>query len=239
MYQDGIPVFTSHNLAAAQESIHYPLSQIKNPENILLVSAEGGAMAEVEKHRPVSVDFVEIDPEITKVLFRFRLMKKIPGLNIINQDARAWLTETARLYDAVIVNLPEPETFQINRIFTDRFFELTRTHLTSGGVLSFSVEGYENYIAEPLRRKVSSLYNTVSRYFRYYVLLPGKKIFFLCSNRKLETDIPRLLSEKGIDAWYVNNFFYGNLTAERISSLNRALLPDAPLNLDEKPQRRR
>ena len=73
-------------------------------------------------------------------------------------------------YDAIIVNLPEPETFQINRFFTDRFFELARRRLKPDGILSFAMQGYQNYPAEPQRLKYSSLYNTAVEYFEQVVL---------------------------------------------------------------------
>ena len=79
-------------------------------------------MAELEKYRPASVDYVELDPQVADVQFRFGLIKKIPGLNVIHQDGRAYLSDSNKIYDAIIVNLSEPDTFQINRFFTDRFF---------------------------------------------------------------------------------------------------------------------
>ena len=60
------------------------------------------------------------------------------------------------------------------------------------------MNGYDNYLAEPQRRKLSSLYNTVTDYFDNVLLLPGQKIFFLCSSQPLSTDIPELLVKKDI-----------------------------------------
>ena len=126
LFEDGSPSFSSQNLTVAEEAIHYPLSQIDNPKNILIISAESGMMAQVEKHQPGSVDFVELNPDVSNVLFRFNMIRKIPGLNVINQDGRAYLSASQKVYDAVIINLPEPTTFQINRFFTDRFYEIVR-----------------------------------------------------------------------------------------------------------------
>ena len=130
-------------------------------------------MEELHKYALQSVDYVELDPEVTSVQFRFGMIKKIPALNVIHQDGRAFLAHSKKIYDAIIVNLPEPETYQINRFYTDRFFELAKDHLSKNGVLSFSMQGFENYLAEPQRQKLSSLYNTVSAYFKHVLLLPG------------------------------------------------------------------
>jgi spermidine synthase len=146
------------------------------------------------------------------------------------------LAGSDKIYDAIIVNLSEPDTFQLNRFFTDRFFALAKGHLASHGILSFAMKGYDNYLAEPQRRKLSSLYNTVTDYFDHVLLLPGQNIFFLCSSQPLSTDIPSLLDKKGIHTRYIRGYYYGNLTPERIQRLNTLIDPTAPKNKDYFPQ---
>jgi spermidine synthase len=236
LFVGGVPLFSSQNLNMAEEAIHYPLSQVNTAQNILLISAEGGMMGELEKYRPASVDYVELDPKVAEVEFRFGLIKKIPGLKVIHQDGRAYLKKSNKIYDAIIINLSEPDTFQINRFFTDRFFTLAKRHLTRNGVLSFAMEGFDNYLAEPQRQKLSSLYNTVSDYFKHVLLLPGEKIFFLCGSRPINTDIPKLLDQRGISTRYIKGYYYGNVTPERIERLNALIDPKTPKNLDDVPQ---
>lgn len=235
VFMDGEPLFSNQNLTIAEETVHYPMSQVDNPQNILIISAQGGMLEELKKYRAASIDYVELDPEISNVLFRFGMIKTIKGLRVINQDARAYLTKSDKIYDAIIVNLPEPETFQINRFFTDRFFSLAKQHIAESGILSFSVKGFDNYIAEAQRQKVSSLYNTVSKHFSHVLLLPGQKIFFLCGNRLIRKDIPECLLEKKIQTSYISNSYKGNLTNERITSLNNIIDPAVPENIDESP----
>jgi spermidine synthase len=235
LFEDGIPVFSSQNLVMAEETVHYSLSQLEKPRHILLISTEGGVMAELEKYNPAKVDYVELNPAVTEVVLRYGLIKKISALNIIHQDGRAYLAKTANQYDAILVNLPEPDTFQINRFYTDQFFQLAKHHLLPEGILSFSMQGFDNYLAEPQRLKISSLYNTVSRYFKHVLLLPGQKIFFLCSDEPLEVDIPARLASKGIATNYVAGFYYGNLTPERINRLNELVDPSVPQNFDKTP----
>jgi spermidine synthase len=236
LFVSGNPLYGNQNLSMAEETIHYTLAQLHQTNNILLISAQGGMMVELEKYKPASVDYVELDPEVAKVQFRFGLIKKIPGLNVIHQDGRAYLADSEKIYDAIIVNLSEPDTFQLNRFFTDRFFDLARRHLAKHGVLSFAMKGYDNYLAEPQRQKLSSLYNTVTDFFEHVLLLPGQKIFFLCSSQPLKTDIPELLVNKDIHTRYIRGYYYGNLTPERIERLNTLIEPTAPKNRDYFPQ---
>jgi len=235
LFEDGVPVFSSHNLSLAEEIIHYPLAQLDPPNHILLISAQGGVMAELKKHPYKTVDYVELDPAVTGVQFQFGMLEAIPGLNVIHQDGRSYLVQTEKIYDAIIVNLPEPATFQTNRFYTDRFFAMAKGHLAADGILSFSMQGYDNYLAEAQRQKLSSLYNTVSPYFKNILLLPGQKVFFLCSDQHLSVDIPAALEQKNISTAYISGFFYGNLTPERIEYLNRRMDPSTPVNIDTSP----
>jgi spermidine synthase len=235
LFEDGKPVYSNQNISVAEETVHYPLAQLDDIEHVLLISAEGGVMQELQKYRLTSIDYVELDPQVATTQFRFGMLEKIPGLRLIHQDGRAFLAGTNKSYDAIIVNLPEPETFQINRFYTDRFFELARAHLKPGGVLSFGMQGFQNYIAEPQRQKYSSLYNTAAGYFKHVTLLPGQKVFFVCRNQAIDTDIPAALARKGIATSYVSGFYYGNLTPERIDRLNQHIDPSIPINRDQTP----
>jgi len=235
LFQDGIPVFSNQNLSLAEEIVHYPLSQISNPKRILVLSAEGGMMAEIEKYMPERVDFVELDPELTSILFKYDLIKNINGLNVIHKDARVFLNETDTIYDAILINIPEPETFQLNRFFTVEFFDNIKRHLSPKGIISFSMEGFDNYLADPQRKKISSLHNTVSSFFNNVLLIPGQRIFFLCSDTFLTTDIPASLDQKNIRTVYIKGFFYGNVTPQRINYLNSQIHSLIPSNTDLSP----
>jgi spermidine synthase len=47
LFEDGFPVFSNQNLSIAEETVHYPLSQLDRIERVLLISAQGGVMAEL------------------------------------------------------------------------------------------------------------------------------------------------------------------------------------------------
>ena len=235
IFHDGAPLTSNLDVMAAEAAIHYPMSQTHSPGEVLIISAGGGMFTELEKYQPLAVDYVELNPAIADAHFRFKLLKHIKGLNIIRQDGRAYLGSTAKRYDVVIVNISDPETFQANRYYTAAFYRLVKQHLKAGGILSFSVEGYANYLSADRQRFVSSLYRTVQLHFAQVLLLPGNRIFFICSDSPLVEDIPGRLEQKGIQTDYVAGYFYGNVSAERIADLSRQVLPDIPVNRDTKP----
>ncbi|MDZ7830495.1 MAG: hypothetical protein U5L07_01950 [Desulfobacterales bacterium] len=235
LFLDGVPLFSSENVTLAEETVHYPLSQLDAVNQILLISAEGGIMKEIAKYLPEQVDYVEIDPRITQVQFRFNLLQQPPWLHVIHQDGRAFLKETDKTYNAILLNLPEPDTFQLNRFYTDRFFELARKRLKPEGVFLFSVDGINNYLSKAQRQKISSLYRTAKTQFEHVLMLPGERIYFLCRNAPLNPDIPDLLAARGIETTYIQGYFYGNITKTRIDRLRAEVMPDAPVNRDHAP----
>ncbi len=236
LFKDGVHQFSDQNQILAEERIHYPLSQVSELRHILVVSAEGGIMEEIEKYHPESIDYVEIDPLVTQAALKFNLIKNIKNLNVIHQDARAYIKTITKKYDAVIINLPEPETFQLNRFYTSEFFDLVKKHLSASGILSFSVNGFDNYLSPAQKLKIDVLYATAAVHFKHILLLPGQRVFFLCSNTVLDKDIPASLVRKNINTDYVAHYFYGSLTQERIERLNTGITLDVPLNLDYSPK---
>ena len=235
-FSDGAPVLYSQDPALAEESVHFPLSQIERPNRVLLVSMVGGMLEEVAKYRPARVDYVELDPTVARMQRRFGLLPAMDGLTVIAEDGRAYLTGTSLRYDAILINLPEPETYQVNRFFTAGFFELAKSRLAPGGVLSFAIQGVENYISATRQHKLSSLANTAGACFAHVTLLPGQRLFFLCRDRPIRTDIPFLLEARGIDTRYIRRYFSGDLTDRRIRQVNEAVDPGIPQNLDLAPR---
>jgi spermidine synthase len=134
------------------------------------------------------------------------------------------------------VDLPEPDTFQINRFFTSEFFSLAKKALQKDGILSFSVDISPNYLSDTQRSKLSILYNTAKQHFRNVLILPGEKAYFLCRDGELWTDVPSRLTLKSVKTSYVDGFYHGNVTQERIEGLRKNLDPKAPANTDFEPR---
>jgi len=235
VFIDGVPAMSSENRYLSEETVHYPLSQLATVTDVLLISSEAGIMEELEKYHPDRIDYAQLDPELSRLEFQWGIMEKAAGLHVINTDGRAYLKNTVRVYDAILVNVPEPKTFQSNRYYTDEFLLLARQHLKPGGVVSFSIEGYDNYPSDDKRLKISSLYNTARARFANVLVLPGQKVFFIASDSFLTMDIPGRLATKGIRTVYIESYYAGDLTTERINSLMRVIDPQAPRNTDFSP----
>ncbi len=236
-WESGTPLYSDANVIEAEEKIHYPLSQLDGVENVLLVSGGlGETFVEIGKYNPVRVDYVELDPALTRTALALKIIPKAPFLNIINTDARRYIQSTHMRYDAVILDLPEPDTFQINRFYTDEFFALAKRVLKKNGLLALNMDYSPNYLSEIQKEKLSILYHTLGRHFSHILVLPGEQACFLVSDRPLSAEIPRKLKSKGINTAYIDGYFHGNITKERIFNLREKLGQNKTINTDFNPR---
>jgi spermidine synthase len=135
-------------------------------------------------------------------------------------DGRRFIFSTPHRYDAVILDLPEPDTFQMNRFYTREFYKQVKNVLAPEGVLAFNMSYSPNYLSEIQLQKLSSIYRTLEPFFRHVLLLPGERAYFLCSDATLSVEIPQLLTLKSIATDYISAYYEGNVTRERIEELN-------------------
>jgi spermidine synthase len=236
-WESGIPFYSDADIVNSEEKIHYALSQLEEVKNVLLVSGGlGETLAEVSKYAPDCVDYVELDPNLTRAAQDLGLIAPSPSLSIIHDDGRHYIKAASKKYDAIVVDLPEPDTFQLNRFFTSEFFSLAKQALQKDGILSFNLDYSPNYLSDIQRSKLSILYNTAKEHFRNVLILPGEKAYFLCRDGDLSTDVPSRLAVKSVNTSYVEGFFHGNVTQERIEGLKKKLDPEAPANTDFGPR---
>ncbi len=236
-WESGAPLYSDANIISSEEKIHYPLSQLERVEDVLLVSGGlGETLGEVAKYNPRHIDYVELDPYLTDAAQELGAIKKTSLLSIKNTDGRSYIKRTDNIYDAIIIDLPDPDTFQINRFFTSEFFGLTKKILSEGGILSFGLKYSPNYISDVRKKKLSIIYNTVRTHFENVQVLPGGEAYFLCRDGMLWTDIPARLETKSIQTAYVQGFYYGNVTKERIDELQGILDKKEYSNTDFEPR---
>ena len=237
LWENGVPLTAGADLAHVEEKVHYPLSQIREVGRVLLVSGGiGGALREVRKHNPEHVDYVELDPNLTRNARELGLLEPDPELSVKNTDGRRHVRTTDARYDAVILDLPDPDTFQLNRFFTEEFFALTEQRLTRGGILCFSLAYYPNHLTDLMRKKLSSVYRAARLQFSEILVIPGNRVFFLCRNGPLSRDIPALLEAKSVETLYVSGYYAGNATPDRFAMLERAVDENEPPNSDFQPR---
>lgn len=72
-------------------------------------------------------------PELTRINENAMHNEKV---TIHNEDAYNFLLEDESFYDAILVDLPDPNNEGLNKLYTDGFYKLVRNHLNPGGFVS-------------------------------------------------------------------------------------------------------
>jgi len=131
------------------------------PEDVLVVgSGAGNDVAAAIRHNASSIDAVEIDPAILCFgkMFHPESPYQSRSVNIINDDARAYIRNTSNRYDLIVYGLLDSHTLLSSRsgvrldsyIYTLEAFREMRTKLKRGGIicLTFSL------LSDQLGRKI-------------------------------------------------------------------------------------
>jgi spermidine synthase len=234
-YENGVLLFSSDNVIANEENVHYAMLQHADPKKVLLISGGiAGTIKEILKYNIDLIDYLELDPGLIKLGYKHGgPIKDDKRIRIINKDARLFLKQTDNRYDVVLINLPDPVNARINRVYTLEFFEALKKKITPSGVVSTSISGAANYMNNDSRQLHTTLYSTMKLVFDNLLILPGHRNYFIGSDHLLSPRISELASQQGLSNQYINpHYIDDDLTAGRIIQIENNLLQKAVINYD-------
>jgi spermidine synthase len=243
-YENGALLFYTNNEVANERAVHFAMAQHPAPRRVLLVSGGvAGTTCEVLKYPSVErVDYVELDPLVIRLGREYTTNLDDARVRAIATDGRLYLRSTSETYDVIILDLPTPDTAQINRFFTREFFATVKPRLTPGGVACVPMKGAENYVGGVLAKLNASLYATLRESFAAVVIVPGETHLFLASDGPLTLDageIAARLDARGVENRYINKYFLPDLlNPERVETTRRTIeeaAQSAPVNRDFAP----
>ena len=122
--------------------VHPALSAQGAPRRVLVLGGgDGMAVREILKYPSVEkVTLVELDPHMTTLFSTMALLRGLngdslhsPKVEIVNADAFAWLEQHDEMFDAIVVDFPDPTNFSIGKLYTRTFYELVERHLSASG----------------------------------------------------------------------------------------------------------
>ena len=122
--------------------VHPALAAHGAPRRVLVLGGgDGMAVREVLKYASVErVTLVELDPHMTQLFSIAPLLRGLnadslrsPRVRIVNADAFAWLEQNDEMFDAIVVDFPDPTNFSIGKLYTRSFYELVERHLSASG----------------------------------------------------------------------------------------------------------
>ena len=124
--------------------IHPAMGLCGAPSRILVVGGgDGCAVREVLKYESVKeVVLVDLDPAMTRIGKENEIIRKLnkdalhdKRVRILNEDGFLFINNEERLYDVIIVDLPDPRTLEISRMYSKEFYEQCYLKLRPNGVL--------------------------------------------------------------------------------------------------------
>ncbi len=187
-YQNGLLLFDCPNPERFQELVHYPLLAHPDPRRVLLIGGGvGGGLTEVLRHRPQQVTYAELDPKLIEVA-RSRLKPQYvapledPRVKLYLGDGRLLVRELAarnprqaERFDVVLLLVPDPQTAQLNRFYTEEFFREVGAILRPEGLVALHIASSEGFLSPELARFDACLVRTLGQSLRVAGVMPGEQ----------------------------------------------------------------
>jgi spermidine synthase len=147
LFLNGNLQFSSADEYRYHESLVHPpmLSADGPPKRVLILGGgDGLGLREVLAYPSVEqVTLVDLDAAMTSLAARFPPLAQLNRsaladrrVTVINDDAAVWLDEHTGLWDVIIVDFPDPNTFQLGRLYTKAFYRRVLSRLSPGGAVS-------------------------------------------------------------------------------------------------------
>jgi len=124
--------------------VHPVMKLYPNPRDILILGGgDGCAAREILKYPEVeNIDLVDLDPEMTRLAMEHPVLSEInqhamenEKVKIINQDGYTYLEKNNSYYDIIIIDLPDPKTIELGRLYSYEFYKLCFKSLRKNGLI--------------------------------------------------------------------------------------------------------
>ena len=241
LYENGLNLFNVPDPAAAEEAVHYALLEHPWPRSLLLIGGGvNGSLAEALQHASLErIDYVELDPAILDLF----PVQRDPRVRVHVTDGRLFLKTTADTFNVIIVNLPDPQTAQLNRFYTLEFFREAERKLSGNGILALRLSAAEDYISPELAAFLRSIYKTLRAVFPEVTAIPGETVHFFAARRTgvLANGSEELLARlraRRLKTSYVREYYIPfRMMPDRMADLDRQIAPrpETPVNRDFAP----
>lgn len=147
LFLNGNLQFSSADEYRYHESLVHPamLAADGPPRRVLVLGGgDGLALREVLSHPSVEhVTIVDLDPAMTGLAMRFPALVKLnknafadQRVTIVNDDASVWIDSQTAQWDVIIVDFPDPNTFNLGKLYTKAFYRRLLARLSPGGAVA-------------------------------------------------------------------------------------------------------
>jgi spermidine synthase len=200
LYENGLLSLTYPLPVEAEQKVHFPMLEVRNPERVLLLGGTVEMVAEVLKYPVQGVEWVKLDPktiDVCKPWVDFSVLDD-PRVSMKWEDGRRFVkTYRGQRFDLVIVDVGEPHTSLLNRFYTLEFFNELQEILNPDGVVALEIASNADYLSRELTEYNGIIYKTLKEVFPNVILVPGETLrLFGCREASWLSDDPDTLSSR-------------------------------------------
>jgi len=245
LFENGLLMFNAPDPASAEEAVHFALLEHPAPRSLLLIGGgAGGSLLQALQHPSLErVDYVELDPAVLELAERYfpkqwAAARADPRVHVHHADGRLFLKTTDQVFDVIIVNLPTPQTAQLNRFYTSDFFREAAEKLADGGVFSFQLHAAEEYLSPDLSAFLRCIVKSLHEAFPVVQTIPGDIVHFFAAKRDgiLAADSAELLARlrsRRLKTSYVREYYIPfRMMPDRIADLDENIQPRSDTAID-------
>lgn len=145
LYINGNLQFSSRDEYRYHEALVHPaLQALPWAKSVLILGGgDGLALREVLRYPNIQhVTLVDLDPAMTNAFTQREELVKLnhgslsdPRVKVINADAAIWLQNNDDMFDAAIIDFPDPSSFALGKLYSVPFYGLVKKHLAATGLM--------------------------------------------------------------------------------------------------------
>ena len=145
LYINGNLQFSSRDEYRYHEALVHPaLESLPWARSVLILGGgDGLALREVLRYPNIRrVTLVDLDPAMTKAFASREELVRLnhaslrdPRVTVVNADAALWLKDSPQLFDAAIVDFPDPSSFALGKLYSVPFYQMLRQHVAANGLI--------------------------------------------------------------------------------------------------------
>ncbi|MCT4637617.1 MAG: polyamine aminopropyltransferase [Bacteroidales bacterium] len=124
--------------------VHPVMKLAKEHSNVLILGGgDGCAIREVLKHDGVeNITLVDLDPAVTELAKESEILLGInkrslfdERVKVVNTDGLIFMENSDDYYDVIIIDLPDPRTIELSKLYSLEFYNLCRHRLKQNGFI--------------------------------------------------------------------------------------------------------
>ncbi len=145
LYINGNLQFSSRDEHRYHEALVHPvLASLPHARRVLILGGgDGLALREVLRYSHIEhATLVDLDPAMTHLFSTNAELTALnknalnnPKVRVINDDAARWLEQNSEVFDAIIIDFPDPSNFGLGKLYSVPMYRLVSRHLSEHGLV--------------------------------------------------------------------------------------------------------